>query len=90
MQEQLDSNRLKQDLRNVVNDVEQILEDMSETAGEQVGELKSRAGRQLRDVSARLVVETRETEVSALFVGAAALLALLAAGASMFWFNRIL
>jgi Ca-activated chloride channel family protein len=43
-----------------------------------------------RDVSARLVVETRETEVSALFVGAAALLALLAAGASMFWFNRIL
>ncbi len=43
-----------------------------------------------RDVSARLVVETRETEVSAAFVAAAALLTLLAASASMFWFNRIL
>jgi Ca-activated chloride channel homolog len=43
-----------------------------------------------RDVSARLVLETRETEVSAAFVAAAALLALLAAGWSLFWFNRIL
>jgi Ca-activated chloride channel homolog len=43
-----------------------------------------------RDVSARLVLETRETEISAAFVAAAALLALLAAGASLFWFNRIL
>jgi Ca-activated chloride channel family protein len=43
-----------------------------------------------RDVSARLVLETRETEVSAAFVAAAALLALLAAGSSLFWFNRIL
>ena len=43
-----------------------------------------------RDVSARLVLETRETEVSAVFVAAAALLALLAAGCSLFWFNRIL
>ncbi len=43
-----------------------------------------------RDVSARLVVETRETEVSAYFVAAAALLTLLAAATSMFWFNRIL
>jgi Ca-activated chloride channel family protein len=43
-----------------------------------------------RDVSARLVVETRETEISAGFVAAAALLALLAAGSSLFWFNRIL
>jgi Ca-activated chloride channel family protein len=43
-----------------------------------------------RDVSARLVLETRETEISAAFVAAAALLALLAAGCSLFWFNRIL
>ena len=43
-----------------------------------------------RDVSARLVVETRETEVSAVFVGVAALLTLLASSSSMFWFNRIL
>ena len=63
MQEQLDSNRLKQDLRNVVNDVEKILDDMSETAGEQVGELKSRAGRQLRDVSARLGEVERNASV---------------------------
>lgn len=43
-----------------------------------------------RDVSARLVVETRETEVGAVFVAVAALLTLLAAGSSLFWFNRIL
>jgi len=43
-----------------------------------------------RDVSARLVVETRETEVSAYFVAVAAALTLLAAASSMFWFNRIL
>jgi Ca-activated chloride channel family protein len=43
-----------------------------------------------RDVSARLVVETRETEVGAYFVALAALLTLVAAGMSMFRFNRIL
>jgi Ca-activated chloride channel family protein len=43
-----------------------------------------------RDVSARLVVETRETEVGAYFVALAALLTLLAAGTSMWRFNRIL
>ena len=43
-----------------------------------------------RDISARLVVETRETEVGAAFVAVAALLTLLAAGSSLFWFNRIL
>jgi Ca-activated chloride channel family protein len=43
-----------------------------------------------RDVSARLVTEDRETEVSAAFVAAAALLALQAAGLSVLWFNRIL
>jgi len=43
-----------------------------------------------RDVSARLVTETRETEVSAAFVAVAALLALLAAALSLLWFSRIL
>ncbi len=43
-----------------------------------------------RDVSARLVVERRETEISAPIVGLAALLTLLAAGASLYWSRRIL
>jgi Ca-activated chloride channel family protein len=43
-----------------------------------------------RDVSTRLVAETREMEVSAAFVAVAALLALQAAGLSVLWFNQIL
>lgn len=43
-----------------------------------------------RDVSARLVVETRETEISAAFVAFAALLVLPAAALSTLWFKRIL
>ena len=43
-----------------------------------------------RDVSTRLVTETRETEVGAAFVGIAALLAATAAVLSVLWFNRIL
>jgi Ca-activated chloride channel family protein len=43
-----------------------------------------------RDVSTRLITETREMEVSAAFVAAAALLALQAAALSVLWFNRIL
>lgn len=42
------------------------------------------------NLSARLTVEKRETEVSALLALAGALLALLASGLSLFWFNRIL
>jgi Ca-activated chloride channel family protein len=41
-------------------------------------------------LSSRLVFETRETEVTALFSAAAALLALIAALLSVVWFNRIL
>ena len=41
-------------------------------------------------LSSRLTVEKKETEVSALFALAAALLALVSAGLSMLWFNRIL
>jgi Ca-activated chloride channel family protein len=41
-------------------------------------------------LSSRLVVEKKETEISALFAMAAAILALLSAGLSLLWFNRIL
>ncbi|MBL0088842.1 MAG: VWA domain-containing protein [Ideonella sp.] len=41
-------------------------------------------------LSSRLVVETRETEVSALFAAAGALLALLASGLSVWWFGRMM
>jgi Ca-activated chloride channel family protein len=40
-------------------------------------------------LNARLVFEKKQTEVTALFAAAAAVLLLLAAGLSLFWFNRI-
>ena len=43
-----------------------------------------------RSLSSRLVVETKETEVSALFAAAGALLALLAGALSVWWFGRVL
>lgn len=43
-----------------------------------------------RDLNTRLKTETRETEISSLFVAVAAALALLASALSMTWFNRIL
>ena len=41
-------------------------------------------------LSSRLTVEKKETEISALFALGAAALALLSAGLSLLWFNRIL
>ena len=41
-------------------------------------------------LSSRLVFETRETEITALFSAAAAVMALIAALLSVWWFNRIL
>lgn len=41
-------------------------------------------------LSARLVFETRETEITALFSAAAAILALLGGGLSVWWYSRIL
>jgi Ca-activated chloride channel family protein len=41
-------------------------------------------------LSSRMVVERKETEVSALFAGLGALFALLAAGLSLWWFGRVL
>jgi Ca-activated chloride channel family protein len=43
-----------------------------------------------KTLNSKLVLETKETEVSALFAAAAALLAILAGGLSMLWFNRVL
>jgi Ca-activated chloride channel family protein len=40
-------------------------------------------------LSSRLVVERKETEVSAVFAVLGALLAALGAGLSVFWFGRI-
>jgi Ca-activated chloride channel homolog len=40
-------------------------------------------------LSSRMVVERKETEVTALFAGAGALLAALAAGLSLWWFGRV-
>ncbi len=42
-----------------------------------------------QSLSTRLVVEQKETEISGLFAGAAALLVLLAAGLSVAWFGRV-
>ena len=41
-------------------------------------------------LNSRLGLERRETEITALFAGAAALAAMLAAGLSLAWFNRVL
>jgi len=41
-------------------------------------------------MNARFVMETKETEVTALFAAAAAFIALIAALLSLWWFNRIL
>jgi len=42
-----------------------------------------------QSLSTRLVVEQRETEVSSLFAGAAALLLMLSVGLSVAWFGRV-
>ena len=42
-----------------------------------------------QSLSSRMVVERKETELSALFAGLGALLALLSAGLSVWWFGRI-
>ena len=42
-----------------------------------------------QSLSSRMVVERKETEVSALFAAAGALLALAAAGLSLWWFGRV-
>lgn len=58
---QLNPDRLRHNLHTVVDDVEQILHDMSDATGEQAGELKSRAGSQLHDARDRLGEMERHT-----------------------------
>ncbi|MFO1273275.1 MAG: VWA domain-containing protein [Rubrivivax sp.] len=43
-----------------------------------------------QSLSSRIVVERKETEITALFAGAGALLALLAAALSLWWFGRVM
>ena len=43
-----------------------------------------------QNLSSRLVVQTQETEITALFAAAGALLVLLAGGLSLWWFGRVL
>jgi Ca-activated chloride channel family protein len=43
-----------------------------------------------RTLTSRLILETQETEITALFAAAAAALAVLSAGLSVLWFNRLL
>jgi len=69
-------------------------ETLKQIAGMTLGEY-FRAGSALdlkkvyETLSSRLVFEKKQTEISALFAAAAAVLSLLAAGLSMLWFNRI-
>ncbi|HYN59365.1 MAG TPA: ABC transporter ATP-binding protein, partial [Rubrivivax sp.] len=42
-----------------------------------------------QSLSSRLVVEKKETEITAFFAAAGALLALLGAGLSVWWFGRV-
>lgn len=58
---QLDTRRLHQTLRSVANDVEQILQTMSAASGEQVGDLRTHADRQLNDARDRLGEIERQT-----------------------------
>lgn len=58
---QLDTHRLNQTLRSVVNDVEQILQTMSEATGDQVGDFRTRTRRQLSDARDRLGEIERQT-----------------------------
>lgn len=58
---QLDSQRLNQTLRRVVNDVEQLLQTMAEATGERVGDFRTRTGRQLSDARDRLGAMERQT-----------------------------
>ena len=58
---QLNTDRLRHNLHTMVDDVEQLLHNMSEATGEQVGELKSCAGSQLHDARDRLGEIERRT-----------------------------
>ena len=58
---QLNPERLRHNLNTVVNDVEQILHNMSDATGDQIGELKANAGNTLHKVGSRLGEMERHT-----------------------------
>lgn len=58
---QLDTELLRNNLRTVVHDVEQVLHNMSDTAGERTGDIKHSAARSLRDARNRLGEMERQT-----------------------------
>ena len=55
-----DAERLRQDLRNVIEDVEHILETTAETTGERAEALRSRASDRLHHIRLRLGEMERE------------------------------
>lgn len=58
---QLDTEVLRNNLRTVVNDVEQVLHSMSGTTGERAEDFKHNAARTLRDARNRLGEMERQT-----------------------------
>lgn len=62
MRQQLDKNQLRQNLHHVVDDIEKLLQDMSDTTGEQAGDLKWRAGKQLHEARERLSAASQRTQ----------------------------
>lgn len=58
---QTNTERLRNTLRTVVDDVEQVLQTMSENTGAQASSLRTRAGRQLHDARSRLSEAERLT-----------------------------
>lgn len=51
---QLNTNRMRRDLRKIVDDVERTVQNMAGAGGEQFDELKLSTGRRLRKVSSQL------------------------------------
>jgi ElaB/YqjD/DUF883 family membrane-anchored ribosome-binding protein len=51
---QSDTDRLRQDLRRVVDDVEQVLQSMAGATGEHANDLKSKASQRLHEARERL------------------------------------
>ena len=64
MRQQMDSTRLKQELRTVVEEVEHILAEMPDANPGPVAELKARASKRLHDARTRLDdLEIRSVEL---------------------------
>lgn len=51
---QLDTDRLRNNMRAVIDNVEQALHQLADATGEEAGVLRSRAGRRLHDVQDRI------------------------------------